>query len=147
MVNNIYEQIYEVLDNYHKANDIHDDIKQYQNNLKAINNAMNYFNGITNYKNVTEVQQCLQDTDAKYAQYIRWCNCLQVGLSFKNCRTPIVQMTYECMVQRLNEFTQKIPAYVFLREQKDSLLNDFLKRFQGSDVTNEQIKEVKGRIQ
>ena len=147
MVNNIYEQIYEVLDNYHKAHDIHDDIKQYQNNLKAINNAMNYFNGITNYKNVTEVQQCLQDTDAKYAQYIRWCNCLQAGLSFKNCRTPIVQMTYEYMVQKLNEFTQKIPAYVFLREQKDSLLNDFLKRFHSSDVTNEQIKEVKGRIQ
>ena len=147
MANSIYEQVYAVLDNYHKAKDIHDDIKQYQDNLRAINNAANYLNGVTKYKNDNEVQQRLQETDAKYAQYIRWCNCLQGGLNFKNSRTTFDQMTYEYMVHQLIGFTQKIPAYVFLREQKDVLLKDFLKRFLGSDVTDKQIEIVKGTVE
>ena len=144
---NIYEQLYEVLESYHKAKDIRDDIKQYQDNYKEIKSAMDYLNGKTKYRNDREIQHCLQDTDQKYAQYIRWFNCLQGGLNFKNSRTPYVQMTYEYMVQQLIAFTQNIPAYVFLRDQKDSFLKDFFKHFLGLDVTNEQIKEVKGTIE
>jgi len=56
-------------------------------------------------------------------------------------------MTYEYMVQQLIAFTQNIPAYVFLRDQKDTLLKDFFKQFLNSNVSNEQIKEVKDTIE
>jgi hypothetical protein len=147
MDKNICEQLYELLESYHKAKDIRDDIKQYNDNYKEIKIAMDYLNGKTQYRNDREVQHCLQDTDQKYAQYIRWCNCLQGGLNFKNSRTPYVQMTYEYMVQQLIAFTNNIPAYVFLRDQKDTLLKDFFKQFLNSNVSNEQIKEVKDTIE
>lgn len=147
MDKNIYEQLYKLLESYHKAKDIRDDIKQYNDNYKEIKRAMDYLNGKTQYRNDREVQHCLQDTDQKYAQYIRWFNCLQGGLNFKNSRTPYVQMNYEYMVQQLIAFTQNIPAYVFLRDQKDTLLKDFFKCAMGLDINDEQIEEVKSTIE
>lgn len=146
MINNFpYKDLYELLDKAHDIKDIHDDITQFQANINALNNANNYYSGQPN-NNKIEVEKCLKDTNEKYGLYAKWYNCLQGGINYKNTYTPYEQMPFLDIVQQLSLHTQKIPAYIFLREGWNNELKGYFKRFVCLDIDDNAIYDVRRSI-
>ena len=136
----------EFFDNLKSTKDISEDMKQYKDNIKALNNAdICLKNGFRINEN--EIDKCLSDTDKKYGLYIRMLNGLRNGLNKAPSYYNLSQSSLEYKINQLIYNTNDIPAYICLRENLNSALKDLLLNNNGSIITDNSIAEVKGTIE
>lgn len=136
----------EFFDNLKSTKDISEDMKQYKDNIKALNNAdICLKNGFRINEN--EIDKCLSDTDKKYGLYIRMLNGLRNGLNKAPSYYNLSQSSLEYKINQLIYNTNDIPAYICLRENLNSELKDLLLHNNGIIITDNSIAEVKGTIE
>lgn len=134
---------YLFFDSLKSIKDISEDIKQYNENINALNNAC------LKRKlqvNEDEIKKCLKDTDNKYGIYVRMLNCLKFGLNFQNSRVTISQLSLQEKINNLLNLTNDIPAYICLRENLNSSLKELIKQNNNKIISDNDIDAVKRNI-
>lgn len=140
-----YNEYISFFDEIKGCKDILDDINQFNSNVKAIKLSESYLPNQRGFVE-QEVTKCLVNTENKYRVYISIFNLMQLNISPAAAAVTLDKISFEEKVRILMLQTERIPAYVCLREHLDDKFKQIFLRLVNIAVDDNTIEKARRSI-